>query len=468
MLKSAILLFNAIALLIYQFFFAGDITVSQTAPSSAKPESEFTVELTIKKGSTTGFAKLQQELPEGFTAVEGKSNGASFTFNNQAVKFIWMSLPNDAEFTVSYKVKVAAGINGDQTIGGKFSYVTDNTKQTADIAPVTISITGDDNAVATTKSTTTTTDNSSTDNTTSDNTTTTTSDNTTTDNTSTSDNTTASNTTTANSDNGSFSCVRTVPAEAPTEFVVELNVNKGNLGGFAKLVETLPAGFTAAAIENAGGSFSFADSKVRFIWVSLPTQPEFKISYKVKGPKNSGPQSISGVFSYIEDDNTRKYDVQPSNFSIGTQVGNVASTGNSTSSDPNVLTFSNSTGSNTTTSNATNNNNTSSSNLSANTIPTPQAGVVYRVQIMALQNNRSAAYVANYYSLSSSNVQKLAEEGLNKYVLKETHTEYKSARDARENVKSRGVVAPFVTAYNSGRRITVQDALMTTSQKWYR
>lgn len=460
MLKSAILLFNAIALLIYQFFFAGDITVSQTAPSSAKPESEFTVELTIKKGSTTGFAKLQQELPEGFTAVEGKSNGASFTFNNQAVKFIWMSLPNDAEFTVSYKVKVASGISGDQSIGGKFSYVTDNTKQTADIAPVTIAVEGDGNAVATTKST----DNTTTDNTTSDNTTT---DNTSSDNTSTTDNTTANNTST-NSDDGSFRCVRTVPADAPTEFVVELDVNKGNLGGFAKLVETLPAGFTASAIESAGGSFSFADSKVRFIWVSLPTQPEFKISYKVKAPKNAGAQSITGTFSYIEDDNTRKYDVQASDFSVGSKIGNVATTSTTPTSDPNTLTFSNTTPTN----------NTPNNNLAANNIPTPQAGVIYRVQIMALQNNRTAAYVANYYNMSSSNVQKLPEDGLNKYMLRDTHTEYKSARDARENVKS-GVVSknlqvgqpaapPFVAAYNSGRRITVQDALMTTSQKWYR
>lgn len=79
MLKSAILLFNTIALLMYQFFFADEITVTQKVPASAKPETEFTVELTIKKGATTGFAKLQQELPAGFTAVEDQNNGASFT-----------------------------------------------------------------------------------------------------------------------------------------------------------------------------------------------------------------------------------------------------------------------------------------------------------------------------------------------------------------------------------------------------
>src|SRR3954470_16666756 len=103
MLKYGALLFNTIALLIYQFFFADGVTITQKVPSSAKAETEFTVELTINKGATTGFAKLQQDLPEGFTAIQDENNGASFTFSNQSVKFIWMSLPGDKEFKIKYK-----------------------------------------------------------------------------------------------------------------------------------------------------------------------------------------------------------------------------------------------------------------------------------------------------------------------------------------------------------------------------
>jgi hypothetical protein len=238
--------------------------------------------------------------------------------------------------------------------------------------------------------------------------------------------------------------VRNVPSEVPSEFIVELNVSKGNLGGFAKLVESLPEGFTATAMESAGGSFSFADQKVRYIWVSLPADPEFKITYKVKAPKNAGTQSIDGVFSYIEEDETRKFIIAPSNVTVGTGGGAVA------------------------VSNPDNTSSTPDNTMSATTINAPQAGVIYRVQIMALLKNRSTNVVANYYNLSAASVQKLPEAGLNKYLLRDTHTEYRQARDARENVKSRGVVAPFVAAYNSGRRITVQDALMITSQKWYR
>lgn len=445
MLKSAILLLNTLALLMYQLFFADNVTITQKVPASANPDSEFTVELTIKKGSTAGFAKLQQELPEGFTAVEDKSNGASFTFSNQSVKFIWMSLPNDSEFKVTYKVKVAEGISGDQSIAGKFSYVTDNTKQQVDIDAATITINGDGgNAVATTKSTATTTEDN-TDNTEDNNTT----ENNTTDNTT----TTASNTTNTNTGDGSFSCIRNVPDNAGGEFIVEITVNKGNLGGFAKLLETLPSGFTASAVESAGGSFSFADQKVRYIWVSLPAQPEFKISYKVKVAKGvSGAQTIDGVFSYIENDETRKYTMPTSTVNIGS--GGAVASNNTTKNNTNTNT-------NTNTSNSNDN------SFSATTISAPQAGVVYNVQILALQNRKSTSTVARIYGMSAASISPRMEENFTKYLVG-SYTEYKSARDNRESVKSKGVVSPFVVAYNKGRRITVQEALMATSQKWYR
>ena len=47
------------------------------------------------------------------------------------------------------------------------------------------------------------------------------------------------------------------------------------------------------------------------------------------------------------------------------------------------------------------------------------------------------------------------------------YDKYVMARDRREEIrdgyKFRG---PFVTAYNAGERITVQEALLITKQKW--
>ena len=44
---------------------------------------------------------------------------------------------------------------------------------------------------------------------------------------------------------------------------------------------------------------------------------------------------------------------------------------------------------------------------------------------------------------------------------------YKQARDGREEIKSNYTFpGPFVVAYNNGERITVQEALMISNQKW--
>ncbi len=434
MLKFAILLFNTIALMMYQLFFADGITVTQKAPASAKPDTEFTIELTVKKGSTTGFAKLQQELPNGFTAVEDKNNGASFTFNNQVVKFIWMSLPNDQEFKVSYKVKVAEGVSGDQTIAGTFSYVTDNTKQTADINSVTIAVSGDGSATASNTTNTTSTGN--------DQTTSTTGNDQTTTSTTGNDQTATTASTNTSSGDGSFNCVRNAPATAAGEFVVELTVTKGNLGGFAKLVETLPTGFTASAIESAGATFSFTDQKVRYIWVSLPTQPEFKISYKVKVKGISGDNLIDGTFSYIENDETKKFTVPTSSISITEGSGTIAKTTKTTKTEK------------------------IPDNISATKVTAGDGKVNYKVQILALQNPKSASTVGRILNVSETISTEMGD-GFRKYTVG-AHGEYKEARDARERIKSRGVIAPFVTAYNKGRRITVQEALMASNQSWVR
>lgn len=509
MLKYIALLFNTVALLIYQFFFAEGITVTQKIPASTKPETEFVVELTINKGSTSGFAKLQQDLPEGFTAVQEDNNGASFTFSNQSIKLIWMSLPADKEFKVKYKVKVAAGISGDKTIAGKFSYVADNVKQSIDISPATINIEGSGTSqpVVTTTTTPTTTNTTASTNTsstpeptnttaTTTNTAATTPTNTTsTNNTTTSEplatNTTSTETTTpttSTQEPSSIACVRKITNKSATESIIEIIVNKGNATGFAKLLETIPAGCTAALNEAQGASFSFADGKAKFVWVSMPSQPEFKISYKVTINTPAPNYAIEGVFSYIENDETKKYALpsmplsQNASEPIVTNTTTTNTPENTTSSTttttPNnttttttepVVNASAQTTANTTSSNST----TASANtdnqkaMSATTIPSPQTGSVsYKVQIAALQNAVNANTLATRYGINEKISTEMAD-GYTKYTVG-AHIEYKSARDSREAIKNKGVAGPFVTAYNSGKRITVQEALMISSQKWYR
>jgi hypothetical protein len=75
------------------------------------------------------------------------------------------------------------------------------------------------------------------------------------------------------------------------------------------------------------------------------------------------------------------------------------------------------------------------------------------------------SYYESTYSLGTVNAEQL--DGLNKYTTG-SFTTYQDARNNRETVKGKGVAGPFVVAYNNGKRITVQEALMITSQVWIR
>ena len=55
----------------------------------------------IIKGSVTNFAKYTLDAPEGVTISEIDSKGGDFTFENNKLKIVWVSVPADPEFTLA-------------------------------------------------------------------------------------------------------------------------------------------------------------------------------------------------------------------------------------------------------------------------------------------------------------------------------------------------------------------------------
>jgi cell division septation protein DedD len=286
-------------------------------------------------------------------------------------------------------------------------------------------------------------------------------------------------TTPVNSEPSSIVCSRTLPGNVSDNFTVEILVNKGNVTGFAKLLETLPAGYTASAGDVQGASFSFdgQTQKVKFVWVSMPSQTEFKISYKVTVPVGAnGTQNIDGVFSYIENDETKKFILPRSSITIGSSSSPIATTTTqvittttpviNTTTPVTTTTVATTTTPVKTTEPTTTTASTTKSLSPTSSIPAPQGNVNYRVQIAALHNAVDANNLAVRYNINGKVNTEMAE-GFTKYTVG-SHNEYKEARDSREEIRNKGVVGPFVTAYNIGKRITVQEAIMITSQKWYR
>ncbi len=91
-------------------------------------------------------------------------------------------------------------------------------------------------------------------------------------------------------------------------------------------------------------------------------------------------------------------------------------------------------------------------------------GIKYRVQIIAAHNTVSKRYVKKAFGYSGSfNIDN--HDGWVKYTT-DGYPKYEAARDKRNTLTKYDFDGPFVTAYNNGDRITVQEALMISSQSW--
>ena len=458
MIKPLVILFNALSVFVFSFFF-GDSPVSVTGniPKNIKPGTEFTAEIKITKGAIAGFAKFQIEVPQGFTVKELDNKGGSFSFANNIGKIIWTSSPSESEFTVKFTIMPDASTSGVKTISSKFSYVNNNVKEVVEMTPAEITI-GDAIVSSETSTPTQTVQpiTSAETNTVAD---------------------AANRLTTAGGStepSSAVNSIRTITKGATdNEYNVQVKIKKPGIKGFAKYQEILPIGFTMKAGATNGSSFSVSDGKGKFVWVSLPAEDELTISYTLeRGASGSPTASLDGEFSYLENDQTKKVkltiDPLPSSNAV------VAT---------NVVT-NNTVNTNTVTENTTktdvvvdNANTTKTDVVPDNTIKTnvsepvatvtkKQGNIAYHVQIGAFNNPIESAVLAKKFNVSESITSEMAE-GFHKFMIG-NFGEYKEARNNRETVKQKGCQSAFVVAYNGAKRITVQEALMITSQKWYK
>lgn len=460
MIRFAILLMNVFGVLSISLLFTEDVSLNMNVPNSVNAGMEFNVEVILKKGSIESFARYQQDLPAGLTAQVVNSAQADFSFENQKVKFIWLRLPAEKEIKVIYKVKVDERLKGQFDIKGLFSYIEGNERKSAivnsDIISIQPSARIDPNLIV---------------------------------------------------DIQEFQqmvpvqppvsllasnvcCIRQIPYPSGegNDYLVNVLVSKGSTDKFAKIEEDIPQGFTAESIQAKDAIFTFKDRKVKFLWMNLPPEQRYVVSYKLVPQDGIGDKSldIKGTFSFILNGGTQVIDIVQleadlTNLNPRNLDGIIA-----TVPAPTLKNIEGS-GSVTSTSSFTEpgadggkeipikyqkieekpgSTKGKSIDLMSYMLE-PEEGVYFRVQVAAGHKPVNIKQYFKKYKITEE-IRTEEHEGWYKYSIGSFNA-YKEARDYRVKLwTSTTIDDAFVAAYNNGKRITVQEALMITNQQWYK
>lgn len=443
MIKHLLLLIYTWIVLAISFVFS-DVTLEMNATKQVEAGNEITVEVTLNKLDFESFARFQQEIPAGLTPVPVHTANADFSFKDQKVKFIWLKLPAQEEITVTYKLKVDQRLKGNFDLQGTFSYIADNERKSVDVTAQNITITPsadiDPNLIV--------------------------------------DINDFKNlvkpSITEKPPMAQVKCIRQIPYTGveDNEYIVNLLVNKGDKEKFAKIQESVPDGYKAVSIENKDAIFTFKDQTVKFLWMNLPADPYFVVSYKLV-PDNgvTDKPTLDGTFSYIENDNTLSIDIiekeiNLENTSPENLMAIISSVGETPSAPITTMQPGDYSGEVKI--------EIAESALQAmredtklTNVLEPESGVYYRVQIAAGHRPINIDRYFKKYNLDKE-IRTEFHEGWRKYSVGSFYV-YKAARDYRVHIWNTTTIDDaFVSAYNNGQRITVQEALMITNHEWYR
>lgn len=402
MIKLLSALLSASMLFILSYFFGPEhsITVDAQAPAKVRPGDDFIYEMKVSKGALTGFSRIQVFIPQGLTVTPMETKNAQFLFEEDYVKFIWINLPEEKEFTVSMKIHVDANADGEKYFNGELSYIEDDKTEKYPLKQVTVVL---DPSLAPTL--------------------------------------------TESKPEIERKLIAVTPDQG--EYQVELTIHPHQETGSAKFIDDIPDGFTASVVETHGAEFSFTEQNAIFSWASLPTDSVFTISYKVSAGSSKPAPNINGMLVYGDQ-------MLASNSGQSqTVVDSPAQSENTTSAAADAiietLVASETAKSQTPTESGV-------APAAEINIPAPQSGIYFKVQISATRKSpaRDNKWFAAKYNWQE-NVDLSMHEGWKKYLVG-TFNDYNQAKAFR-NATSTKVSDAFVVAYDNGQRIPVQEAL---------
>ncbi len=273
------IMFNILILLFLCGSVSGQqVTLSMTVPDQMVAGTTVLVEVRINTAGQRGFARFQQVLPPGITAQAGQLRNADFTFEDQKVHLIWLKLPEGNELIFNYTIQAHETLKGEFTLAGDFSYIEEDDRNEVEVPPKTITITPSPNVdpglvvdIADFKE--------------------------------------EVEETIMTLQSYDIACYREVPffSESEDVWIVNILVCPAEVKKLARVEEQVPEGFMAESTNSAGSIFSFKSGIAKFLWMDLPEDPLFVISYRLKAETGQAlvKGALKGTFTYMENDVSR-------------------------------------------------------------------------------------------------------------------------------------------------------------------
>jgi cell division septation protein DedD len=102
---------------------------------------------------------------------------------------------------------------------------------------------------------------------------------------------------------------------------VEVKINKGTVSSFAKYQMDVPLGIVVSSVDSKSGNFTFENQRAKIVWVSVPSDPEFSIKFKVSASSEAPNQaSFSQKFYYLENNEKKEVEANPITVTISGAV----------------------------------------------------------------------------------------------------------------------------------------------------
>ena len=483
MIKHIVLILNLLGILTFKSIFTSEVILRTNIPSEVDAGGSFTAEIIINKGDLDKFARFKMDLPAGFKATAKSTANGEFSFKDQSVVFFWIKLPYEEEFSISFDIEVASAASGEFIFEGTFSYIEDNSRETINMVPQKIIVkTGEYAAAAKDDESITFSY--------------------------------------GNITERGISCIRQKPYLSDNdEIIINLLVNKGSISKFGKITETVPIGYTAQSVKGKNANFTFSNHNVKFAWLDLPANEQFVVTYKLIAEADVSNQAfiLTGTFSYIGNEQLREVEIVQRDIDLDAfqPEGLVAEATDivqptdqieepvaepteiiETKADDQVVVVEKiepdeveepvieivdetelavKTEPETRTTEDIKDDKVtevitkyveSDYEPAIVSIPEPETGIGYKVQVAAGHKLVRPEYFKKLNIYDEVRVE--IHEGWHKYTVG-NYRIYKDARDYRIHLwNTTPVNDAFVAAYNYGTRITVQEALMIASQKWYK